>query len=147
MDKKPGMIHDKKSLGWTVFWLAVCTAFWLLGVWLIWPSPSHAFFLDDWDTGDRLLLAGYSTAWFLDWGQTREIAENQDFYEKNTWLGRHPDQETANVYFIGMYALNLFVADTLEGWWRKVYLAGFALMHYQCVRGNSRLGIALNFRF
>lgn len=110
------------------------------------PSVSHAF-MDDWDQYDKLLLAGYSATWFVDYGQTREIAVNDSYYEKNPILGRYPSQEDVNVYFVGSYLLNLFVADTLDGWWRKGYLAAWLLCHLDAALHNERAGLSINFEF
>jgi len=108
-------------------------------------------FLSDWDTVDKILLASYTATWALDWGQTRDLAEGvYCCHEGNSLLGSDPDIKTVNVYFLGMYALNLFVADAIgdeSGWFRKVYLLAFAVFHANYVEGNTRAGVEINFSF
>ena len=120
---------------------------WLLLLILLIPLPAQAGWLDDWDAGDRLLLAGYTATWAIDLGQTREIAVNDDYTEGNAWLGKHPDRDTVEVYFVGMYLINTFVANTLTGWWRKAWLGLWIVEHGRCIVGNQRAGITLNFSF
>ena len=110
--------------------------------------PAHAdSFMDDWDQLDRLLLATYTTTWFIDWGQTREIAVNDMYYETNAFLGEHPSKDTVDIYFIGMYFMNLFIADNLGSDLRKAYLLLWTTVHYECVENNRKLGISMNFNF
>ena len=124
-----------------------CKTWHVLLLVLLSSSVCHAGWFDDWDTGDRLLLAGYSAAWFLDYGQTREIAVNDDYTEGNAWLGKHPSQDDVNAYFIGKYLFDVFIADTLDGWWRKGWLAYVFYVHADAAIGNKRIGLSVNFEF
>lgn len=62
-----------------------------------------------------LLLTGCSASQFAmntlivaDWGQTRDIATNPDYYEANKILGTHPSIGDVNVYFItSLAAINV----------------------------------------
>ena len=150
----------KPKLEIRLSWLIIAAVLWFL----IFSLAGKAFagglldpeWLNDWDTVDRLLLGGYSAAWFLDWGQTRTIATDDRWNEGNSFLGYTPTKSTVNVYFIGFYTLNLFVSNTLgdvPGWlgvdwgsvFRKAYLLGFMYEHARCVKKGVDLGIAINF--
>lgn len=108
----------------------------------------HLEFLDDWDKTDKLLLAGYTLVWFIDWGQTRDIAMRPDEYyedQMEALIGRHPSVQTVDVCLIGSYILNVFIANTLEGWWRKAFLGFFIYHHGEAAHGNYGIGLRINF--
>jgi hypothetical protein len=109
--------------------------------------------MEDWDIADRLLLAGYTAAWFIDWGQTRFVADNPEgWYETNPHLGPHPDKDTVNLYFLASYGTALFLSNQVgeirKPWgsiFRKGILLGLALNHYKAVEDNIDNDIPVKF--
>ena len=116
--------------------------YWLILFTLI-TAPAHAA---DWSITDKVLLGSYTLAWAADWGQTRYMATHPDeFYEKNNLLGKHPSLSEVDIYFAGMYLLNLFIADKLGPAFRKIYLGAFIYEHGRCTINNKSIGIKFNF--
>lgn len=105
-----------------------------------------AFAFDDWSKRDILLQATYTTLHVIDWGQTRYIASNPDkYYEKNPLLGRHPDKDTVDIYFVGTLIAHTAITHILPSkyrpWWQVITIGVEATM----VGLNYNLGIKTDF--
>ena len=144
----------KPKLEIRLSWLIIAAVLWFLIFSLAGKACAGGLldpeWLNDWDKTDRLLLAGYTLVWFIDWGQTRDIAKRPDEYEEQTaeyLIGKHPSTQTVDASLIGIYILNLFVANTLEGGWRKGYLTLFMLGHGYEANHNRSIGLRINFTF
>jgi len=53
----------------------------------------------EWTTADTAREVTYLGLHVADWGQTLDIAENDDFYETNPVLGKQPSRGEVNRYF------------------------------------------------
>lgn len=100
---------------------------------------------DLWSTQDKLLEGAFVVATALDWGQTMDIANHPDLYERNRILGRHPSNATINTYFATSILIHAVVADQLHGKWRTAWQATWIGLEVGTVQRNYALGIRLNF--
>jgi len=102
------------------------------------PTPG-----DDgsWDTTDKALLVGCAALWYIDYQQTLQIAEDEDMYELNPFLGEDPSRERVNLHFAGSFALNYYIADKLNPKYRKTYLTLVMMLESAVVNRNVQIGV------
>jgi len=85
-----------------------------------------------------------------DWGQTREIASNDDFSEFNPLLGRTPSLTEVNLWFGGAllanYGINSVDCDKSKcKQLKRAYLTGVIIMQAANVINNKSIGIGFKF--
>jgi|FreactcultuFSWF8_1027224.scaffolds.fasta_scaffold07953_2 hypothetical protein len=103
-------------------------------------------FADSWDNTDKALFVTSESLLFADWLQTRKIAESPDQYsEKNAILGASPSLSKTNLYFSASMLGNYFIADYLDGYWRKAFLTGVIGLEVYVVNHNTNIGIKVAF--
>ncbi len=111
-----------------------------------------------WDNADMILGGIYTVTWLIDWGQTREIAVNPDYYETNKILGPYPTTGEVDEWAIKYYIINLTKAELfgyipdifgipIGSLLRKGVLINQAAIHAECVHHNDEFGIGVNFRW
>lgn len=119
-------------------------------------NPLNIF--NDWDKTDMVLLGVYSTIRFIDWGQTRDIAENPEFIETNPILGPEPTIDEVNKWAIEYWLQNILVAELVGNIpdiagipvgsiARKGFLTGQINVHYKAVKNNIEIGVGFNAPF
>ena len=90
----------------------------------------------------------YNTALMVaDWGQTRHIAENPDYYETNKILGKYPTREAVDLYFltlIGSYHL-IHNIDFIDHRYKKAMDWYVTIMWTHTVWHNHSIGIEIDF--
>jgi hypothetical protein len=97
-----------------------------------------------WTPQDKILEGTALAAWACDWAQTSDI-HRYDRHETNSFLGRHPEQSTINMYFLAGAALHVVIADQLSGKWRTVWQCSWIELETTAVERNCRLGIRVSF--
>jgi len=109
---------------------------------LIVPSLSIAA---DWTTQDTILQSSFVCIALIDWGQTLEIVDNENYYETNTILGEHPGRSYVNIYFASFIVLHsvgsYIIPSEYRKYWQSFWI-GFGLNN---IRHNNAIGIKLNF--
>jgi hypothetical protein len=109
-------------------------------------TPSYAF--DPWSKEDVALEAAFLTVDFLDWGQTRYIAKHPDkFHEHNLVLGRHPEVQKVDMYFLSTALLHIGIVTVLPQKYRKYFQGVTIGLSTGCVINNKAKGIGINFSF
>jgi uncharacterized membrane protein len=98
----------------------------------------------EWSAADRALLAGAMALHLADWSQTRTIATDDRWYERNPILGRHPTRVQVDAYFAGTALLMLAAAHYLPSW-RTELLTGYVVVGFMAVGNNLALGIRVGF--
>jgi len=79
---------------------------------------------------------------FADWGQTRRIAKDDRFYERNHLLGKTPTSNEVNRYFLGLLlATNALGEYAIPIDKKKYFYMGLAGMGTANVLRNYSLGI------
>lgn len=87
-----------------------------------------------------------NTVLILDWLQTREITSNDNFYEKNTLLGKHPTTHGVNQHFIASILLvNVLGEYVLDDNDRYGFYVGISSLQTLNILNNYRVGIRINF--
>jgi hypothetical protein len=107
---------------------------------------AHAF--EPWSTRDITLELAYVSVAIIDWAQTRDIASERrpGIYETNLILGRHPDKQTVNKYFLLTTLGHVALAGALNNPYRNwLQYAGIGVELY-CIRKNIALGIRMDFK-
>lgn len=93
---------------------------------------------------NSLMLASNATI-IADWAQTREIADNDNYYEKNSYLGPHPTTGEVNRFFINTLILHNLVGSMLPEKYRAVYYGGQLGFRLNVVKDNADIGIQFKF--
>ena len=98
---------------------------------------------DKWDKTDLSLLAASTLLLAVDWQQTRTIANNPDkYYERGNFLiGKHPSQQTVDLYCAAALLTEIVVAELLPSKWRKIWLSGWIGVEGVAVTYNYSIGI------
>ncbi len=82
---------------------------------------------------------------FADYGQTRYIASDDEYYERNIVLGRDPSIRSVNAYFVSALALNASAGIVLKPknavrLWKFV-----STMQAAMIINNKTIGIGFNY--
>lgn len=95
---------------------------------------------------DKALYYSALTLTTVDWAQTRYIAEHPDqYYEKNSTLGRHPSLEEVDRYFAVSWAVEQIGARVLPRTWSRIWLASRLWVRVDMVTNNYSIGIGVKF--
>ena len=80
-----------------------------------------------------------------DWAQTREIADNNAYYETNNQLGRYPTSGEVNQYFIGSLLLHNVIGALLPDKYKNIYYGSAFSYRLSVVNNNAQIGIGYKF--
>ena len=94
---------------------------------------------------NKTLMIAANTAIVLDWAQTRYIANNPQYYEKNPFLGDHPTIKEVNRYFIGSLLLTNLSAHFLPDNKKSLYYGSVLVYEMGFVYNNHQIGIQFEF--
>lgn len=100
---------------------------------------------DPWTKQDTYWQLGVLVTQIIDWGQTREIAVNPEYYETNPILGKHPTLQEVDRYFIACIAGNYLIAKALPNNWRRKWQIGSMLFQTYFITNNYRFGLKISF--
>lgn len=105
--------------------------------------PAHAAdFGQPWDTGDKVFGGVALAATLLDWRQTLYVARHPETLgDMNPALGRHPSIGRVNNYFVATIAFEGFAAHLMPPKYRKLFLAGSAVLEINLLVRGATLGI------
>lgn len=81
----------------------------------------------------------------LDWGQSRDITQRDDIYEKNKHLGPYPSRSEVNEYFIARIISNSILHRVLPEKYLLVYQVYTVADHGMAVIENHQLGLTVDF--
>jgi len=96
----------------------------------------------DWNQDSRDRQAVYTALHFMDWAQTRAIAQNPErWHELNPILGTHPSTREVDQYFALTLAGHYLVANLLPAEYRSVFQHITISMEAAVTRNNVILGI------
>lgn len=101
---------------------------------------------DKWNVLDTSMEIAWQAANAADYLQTRTIAKNpDDFCEYNPILGKHPDEDTVDIYFAAAAVLHLGVSILLPTKYRTLWQGITLGCTITCVQINYRAGIKIDF--
>jgi len=72
-----------------------------------------------WTKADTVRQGAYTAFHVVDWQQTREVADRNDFYEMNPILGPNPSRDQVDLYFLGTWVVMTGAAYLLPRPWRE----------------------------
>ena len=117
----------------------------LLISFLICLIPTITFAADEWTKKDTAYQAAFLTLMAADWLQTKEIARNPNYHERNFVLGRNPSQNEVDIYFLSTSILHTGIAYCLSKKYRRYWQYIFIGVEAGCVGHNYSTGIRINF--
>lgn len=104
------------------------------------PSVSFA-----WSEEDTQRQLTYTTLHVIDWGQTLDIAESEEYYETNPILGRNPTRGEVNRYFLltglAHYGISRMLPPKHRKWWQRATIA----VESGIVSHNIMIGVNIQF--
>jgi len=134
-----------KLINWDVLGLYLALiAFW---VWVFLALGSLAFGAD-WDKTDKTLFAITVSASAVDTLQTKDIFGDPNRTEVNPIINGGVDligEGFIPLYFIGVSALQWWIADNLSPKNRKIFLGIVSTIEVGVVSRNAYLGVGLKF--
>lgn len=103
--------------------------------------------LDWWtkDTATNNLLLASNTLILIDWAQTRDIADNDAFYELNSHLGKYPSSGDVNRYFFSSLVLHNTIGAMLPRRLKKYFYGSQFAYRLSVVGNNAEIGVELKF--
>ena len=74
-----------------------------------------------------------------------EIANNDNYYEKNKILGKHPSESQVITYFIARGFAHYHVTKMIPQKYRNIWHGYNIVYNYDVIRDNHQLGIRIDF--
>jgi hypothetical protein len=100
----------------------------------------------EWSTEEKAWGAAAGVLLASDWATTRNMTHryNEDYYETNPLLGRHPTANRVNLYFLTVTPA-IFLAADYFGNYRKEILQATSVLELIMVGNNLRIGLHFQF--
>lgn len=99
----------------------------------------------DWTNADTARETAYTVLHIADWGQTRYIAKNPQFYEQNPLLGEHPSVGRVDTYFISGLIAHTAISYALPPKYRRIWQYIGIVMEGGVVAHNTSIGVRFGF--
>jgi hypothetical protein len=96
---------------------------------------------EPWTETQQALATTYMVAHTIDWAQTRNIARNPLFEERNPFLDRKPSNSQVNAHFILTPIVGYFILDALPSGYRTTALTVLNVIEVGVVGHNFSIGI------
>lgn len=110
---------------------------------IIVTQAAHA---DEWTKQDIILESTWQVLQFVDWKQTRVIANHPELYEeKNPIFGSHPSTGKVDAMFAAGALLHVGITHVLPKEYRVYWQAVTIGMSAACVINNYSIGIRVGF--
>ena len=81
----------------------------------------------------------------IDYLQTKEIAKNDDYYERNPILGEHPSQTEVDLFFLGGAIFKTVTVHFTKKEYRPYLQTGYILGSSIAIINNHAIGVRINF--
>jgi len=101
-----------------------------------------------WSKKDTYWQTAYLVTHIADWGQTLDISsqcETGNYYETNVVMGRCPNSQTVNTYFLATALLHYSVAHSLPPKYRRMFQAATIGMELSYISSNASIGLNVKF--
>ena len=96
-------------------------------------------------TTDKKGIVIFNVLQGIDMLQTLEIANNDNYYEKNKILGKHPSESQVITYFIARGFAHYHVTKMIPQKYRNIWHGYNIVYNYDVIRDNHQLGIRIDF--
>ena len=122
----------------------------LLIVLLLFCSNANAldlkkYYKEDLTEVDKANIVLFNVLQTVDMLQTLEIANNDDYYEKNKILGKHPSEAQVVTYFIARGLAHYHLTNIVPAKYRNYFHGYNIIYNYNTIKDNHDLGIRINF--
>ena len=94
---------------------------------------------------DKAGIIAFNILQTIDMLQTLEIANNDNYYEKNKILGKHPSESQVITYFIARGFAHYHVTKMIPQKYRNIWHGYNIVYNYDVIRDNHQLGIRIDF--
>ena len=111
-------------------------------IFLLFASYSYA---GEWNPTDKILFRSFIVLQVIDYNQTLAVVHDDDYYELNPIMGRHPSDSTILLYFAGSTVVNYLIADALSLKYRRAWLVASVLFQAVNVGRNYNMGLKIEF--
>ena len=109
--------------------------------------PSLSYASDPWSPQDIALESIYVALHVVDWGQTRDIANQPDeYYEAyNPILGKHPSKDKVDLWFVSTTITHILITNYLPSKCRPYFQGVTIGMAGTLVLINMSIGLKIAF--
>ncbi len=103
------------------------------------------YYKEDLTEVDKANIVLFNVLQGIDMLQTLEIANNDDYYEKNKILGKHPSEAQVVTYFIARGIAHFHATKIIPEKYRSLWHGYNVVYNYDVIRDNHQLGIRIDF--
>ena len=103
------------------------------------------YYKEDLTEVDKANIVVFNVLQGIDMLQTLEIANNDNYYEKNKILGKHPSESQVITYFIARGLAHYHVTKMIPQKYRNIWHGYNIVYNYDVIRDNHQLGIRIDF--
>ena len=103
------------------------------------------YYKEDLTEVDKANIVVFNVLQGIDMLQTLEIANNDNYYEKNKILGKHPSESQVITYFIARGFAHYHVTKMIPQKYRNIWHGYNIVYNYDVIRDNHQLGIRIDF--
>ena len=117
---------------------------------LLFGSNVHAidlkkYYQEDLTDTDKKAIVVFNILQGIDTLQTLEIANNDNYYEKNKILGKHPSEAEVVTYFIARGLVHYQATRMIPQRYRNLFHGYNVVYNYNVIRDNHNIGIRIDF--
>tara|TARA_B100001057_G_scaffold496421_1_gene597864 strand:- start:12 stop:362 length:351 start_codon:yes stop_codon:yes gene_type:complete len=94
---------------------------------------------------DKVNVVLFNVLQGIDMLQTLEIANNDNYHEKNKILGKHPSEAQVIAYFISRGFAHYHVTKMIPLKYRNIWHTYNVVYNYDVIRDNHNIGIRIDF--
>lgn len=94
---------------------------------------------------DKTNIVLFNVLQGIDMLQTLEIVNNDDYYETNKILGKHPSEAQVVAYFFFRGLAHYHTTNMIPERYRTLWHTYNIVYNYDVIRDNHNLGIRINF--
>ena len=103
------------------------------------------YYKEDLTEVDKANIVLFNVLQTIDMLQTLEIANNDDYYEKNKILGKHPSEAQVVTYFIVRGLAHYHLTNITPEKYRNFFHGYNIIYNYNTIKDNHELGIRIDF--
>ena len=103
------------------------------------------YYKEDLTEVDKANIVLFNVLQGIDMLQTLEIANNDDYYETNPILGKHPSEAHVVAYFIARGIAHYHLTNIVPAKYRNFFHGYNIIYNYNTVKDNHELGIRIGF--
>ena len=103
------------------------------------------YYKEDLTEVDKANIVVFNVLQGIDMLQTLEIANNDNYYEKNKILGKHPSESQVITYFIARGIAHYHMTKMIPQKYRNIWHGYNIVYNYDVIRDNHQLGIRIDF--